>query len=121
MNDDLSGLIDEMSPEEKVLVLEYFTRDREEFLYAASEARKRYERARKAPAARPGECGAVSPRDKSQWCREPEGHTCDHSPVASPPSVCGVLLNPPDLYTYCRLPAGHDWAVECTLNIEEQP
>ena len=45
MNDDLSGLIDEMSPEEKVLVLEYFTRDREEFLYAASEARKRFERA----------------------------------------------------------------------------
>lgn len=45
MNDDLSELIDEMSPEEKVLVLEYFTRDREEFLYAAGEARKRFERA----------------------------------------------------------------------------
>lgn len=45
MNDDLSGLIDDMSPEEKVLVLEYFTRDREEFLYAADEARKRFERA----------------------------------------------------------------------------
>lgn len=45
MNDDLSGLIDDMSPEEKVLVLEYFTRDRAEFLYAASEARKRFERA----------------------------------------------------------------------------
>ncbi|GAA4221477.1 hypothetical protein FHR32_005103 [Streptosporangium album] len=42
--DDLSKLIDAMSPEEKTLVLEFFAADREEFLFAAGEAKARYER-----------------------------------------------------------------------------
>ncbi|MEV4246989.1 hypothetical protein AB0J63_26695 [Streptosporangium canum] len=45
MTEDLSKLIDEMSPEEKILVLSYFSANREEFLFAAREAKLRYERA----------------------------------------------------------------------------
>ncbi|MCW2768185.1 MAG: hypothetical protein JWO11_4144 [Nocardioides sp.] len=57
--------------------------------------------------ARPGECGAVDPRKESQWCREAEGHTGAHSPVASPRGVCGVSMPPYDPYTYCGLPVTH--------------
>lgn len=70
MNDDLSGLIDEMSPEEKVLVLEYFTRDREEFLYAAGEARKRFERADGYRAEPPAEGGLE--RHPASYTYDPE-------------------------------------------------
>ncbi|MFF4417067.1 DUF2283 domain-containing protein [Streptosporangium sp. NPDC001559] len=43
---DPSKVIDGMSPEERLLALEYFAgRDCEEFLYAAEEARRRYQRA----------------------------------------------------------------------------
>ncbi|MEV7013322.1 hypothetical protein [Streptosporangium sp. NPDC051022] len=43
---DLSRFIDAMSPEERILALEYFAgRDRGDFLYAVREARKRYVRA----------------------------------------------------------------------------
>lgn len=66
--------------------------------------------------ARPGECGAVDPREESRWCREPDGHAGGHSPVASPRGMCGVLLPPYDPYTYCQRAAGHDWAEECTTD-----
>ncbi|GIH91963.1 hypothetical protein Psi01_25930 [Planobispora siamensis] len=68
--------------------------------------------------ARPGECGAVDPRDEARWCREPEGHAGPHSPVASPPGMCGVLLPPYDPYTYCRLPVAHLGSTPCSATPE---
>lgn len=48
--------------------------------------------------ARPGECGAVDPRDEAKWCKCVEGHTGDHNSYGPPPEYPPFDKPHPDAY-----------------------